>query len=105
VLLAFFLGGLLVGGVVTAFPGLNGAVSSAIAALGGFAWYTGPLVPWIWETISNPGAVYTRSENLNNLLELSVVFCVALPFAVLAGYLGGKLGGRLRNRIATGSAA
>ncbi len=93
-LLAFFIGGLLVGGLVAAFPGLNGAVSAATAAVGCFAWYAGPLVPWIWEPISHPGEVYTRAENISNLLGLSVLFCAVFPFAVLMSYLGGRLGSR-----------
>lgn len=50
-LLVFFAGGLVVGGVVSAFPGLNGAVSAAVTMFGGFAWFVGPVmlsvVPWI----------------------------------------------------------
>ena len=56
-------------------------------------------MPWIWEPISNPGEDYTRSENLGNLLELSVVFCVVSPFAALAGFLSGRSGGRLRTKL------
>ena len=97
-LLAFLLGGLVVGVLASAFAGLNGALSAAVAAFGGFALLVGPIVPWIWEPISNPGEVYTRADNLNNLLELSVIFCAVLPFVVLAGYVGGRLGARLRNR-------
>ncbi len=93
-LLAFFIGGLLVGGLVAASPGLNGAVSAATAAVGCFAWYAGPLVPGIWEPISHPGEVYTRAENISNLLVLSVLFCAVSPFAVLMSYLGGRLGSR-----------
>ncbi len=97
-LLAFFLGAVPVGWLVGAFSGLNGALSTSVAAVGCFAWYAGPLVPWIWEPISHPGEVYTRAENLYNLLEESVMFSLVFPFIVLAGYLGGNLGGRLRNR-------
>ncbi len=90
----------MVGGVVSAFPGLNGGVSAAVTMLGGFAWFVGPVmlsvVPWIWEPISNPGEAYTRADTLDQLLEVSVVFCVVFLFVVLAGYVGGKLGGRLR---------
>ena len=98
-LLTFFLGGLASGGMASSSPGLNGASSVAVAAFGGFAWFVGPLVPWIWEPISNPGEVFTRSENVGNLIVLSVVFCAVLPFVILAGYLGGRLGGRLRTRL------
>ena len=95
-LLASFLGGLLVGRVIAASPGTNGAVGAAVAGVSVFAWFVGPLVSWIWEPISNPGESYTRSDNVGTLLVVSVVFCGILPFIVLAGYLGGKLGGRLR---------
>lgn len=101
VLLAFFLGGLLAGRIASSFPGSNGAVSAGLGAAAVFAYVVGPLIPWIWEPISNPGEAYTRSDNLNSLLEFGVVFCVALPFVVLSGYLGGLLGGRLRGRSAT----
>ena len=96
VLLAPFLGGLLVGRVIAASPGTNAAVGAAVAAVGVFAWFVGPYVPWIWEPISNPGEDYTLSENIDNLIVVSVVFCGILPFIVLAGFLGGKLGSRLR---------
>lgn len=100
VLLAPFLGGLLVGRVVDAFAGTTAAISAAVAAVGLFAWFFGPLVPWIWEPISNLGEAYTRSDNIDNLIIVSVVFCAILPFVMLAGYLGGKLGSRLRERLA-----
>lgn len=99
-LLAPFLGGLLGGRVTAASPGTNAATGAAVAAFGIFAWFVGPLVPWIWEPISNPGEAYTRSDNVNNLLVVSVVFCGILPFVVLAGYLGGELNARLRDRPA-----
>ncbi len=69
---------------------MNGAVSAALTALGGFAWFLGSVVRWIWEPISNPGEVYTRSENLGDLLALSAIFCAVLPFVALVRYLGAK---------------
>ena len=100
VLLAPFLGGLLVGRVIAASPGTNAAVGAAVgaavAAVGIFAVVMGPLVPWIWEPISNPGEAYTRSENVGNLFVVSAVFCGILPFIALAGFFGGRLGQRLR---------
>ena len=95
-LLTFFLGGLVVGGVTSASPGTNGVAGAALIAFGGFLWFVAPLVPSLWEPISNPGEVYTVSENLGNLLTLTTVFCAVLPTVVLAGYLGARLGGRLR---------
>ena len=101
VLLAFFLGGLLAGRIASSFPGSNGAASAGLGAAVVFAYVVGPLIPWIWEPISNPGEAYTRSDNLDVLLQLGIVFCVALPFVALSGYLGGLLGGRMRHRSAT----
>lgn len=101
VLLAFLLGGLLTGRIASAFPGSNGAMSAGLGAAAVVAYVAGPLIPWIWEPISNPGEAYTRSDNLNSLLELGVLFCVALPLVLLSGYLGGLLGGRMRGRPAT----
>ncbi len=104
-LLTFFLGGLAAGRAASTSPGLNGAVGAAITAFGGFAWFVGPLVPWIRVPISNPGEVFTRSDNVGNLITLSVVFCAVLPFVVLAGYLGGRLGGRTRARLVNRAAS
>jgi hypothetical protein len=101
VLIAFFLDGLLVGLVIAVYAGTNAAISAVLVAVGVFAWFLGPLVPWIWEPISNPGEVYTRSEYIGNLIEASVGFFLVFPFIALAGYFGGKLGARLRNRFTT----
>lgn len=95
----FFLGGMASGGVASASPGTNGAVGAALIAFGVFIWTVAPLVPSMWEPISNPGEVYTVSENLGNLLTLTIMFCAVLPLVVLAGYLGARLGGRLRNGL------
>ena len=61
VLLAFFLGGLLAGRIASSFPGSNGAASAGLGAAAIFAYVVVPLVPWIWEPISNGGEVYTRA--------------------------------------------
>jgi hypothetical protein len=53
----------------------------------------------MWEPISNPGEVYTVSDNVGTLLTLIAMFCAVLPFVVLAGFLGARLGGRLRNGL------
>jgi hypothetical protein len=102
-LLTFAVGGLVAGVLVSAFSGLNGALSAAVTALGGFAWFVGPAIastiPWIWEPISNPGEVYTRAEALGELIEVSVVFCAVLPLFVMAGYVGGRVGPLLRSRV------
>lgn len=102
-LLAFVVGGLVVGVVVSGFAGMNGALSAAATAFGGFAWFVGPAIastiPWLWEPISNPGEVYTRADTLSTLIEISVVFCVVFPLLVLAGYVGGRVGTLLRGRV------
>jgi hypothetical protein len=92
----FFLGSILTGAVVSAFPGLNGVLSAAATHLGTFVWYAGGLVPWLFVTPSNPGEAYTRDENVGTLLVVAVAFCAVFPIVVLAGYLGGRLGWRLR---------
>jgi hypothetical protein len=98
-LAAFAVGGLVVGVAAHAFSGLNGALSAAVTALGGFAWWVWGLIPWVFLTPSNPGQAYTRAENVGDLIFFIVVFCVLFPFVVLAGCIGGRLGGRLRSRI------
>jgi hypothetical protein len=76
-------------------------VSAALTAFGGFAWFVGPVVPWIWEPINNPGEPYSRSENLDDVLVLGAIFCAALPLVVLASYLNAKAGERQRDRVVT----
>ena len=95
-LLTFFLGGLVTGGVTSASPGPNGAVGAALLASGSFIWFVAPIVPSMWEPISNPGEAFTGTDNLGNLFELTIMFYTVLPFIVLAGYLGARLGGPLR---------
>ncbi len=82
-------------------PGFNGMVSAALTAFGGFAWFVGPVVRWIWEPITNPGELYSRSENLNDVLVLSAIFCATLPLVVLASYLNAEAGERQRDRVVT----
>jgi hypothetical protein len=96
-LLTFFLGGLVVGVVVSAFAGLNGALSAATAAFGAFAWFVRHLLPWLWEPMSDHGEVYVLNEGLGTLIALTAIFCLVLPLIVLTGYLGARVGGRLRN--------
>lgn len=101
-LLVFAVGGLVVGVLVSPFSGLNGALSAAVTAVGGFVFFWGPVLPpvitWIWKPISNPGEVYTRAETISKLLEVSVDFCAVLPLFILAGYVGGRVGTLLRSR-------
>lgn len=98
-LLTFFLGGLAAGGVTSASPGPNGVAGAALTAFGGFTWFVAPLVPSMWEPISNPGEVYTVSENLGKFLTLTIMFCAVFPFVVLVGYLGARVGSHLRNGL------
>lgn len=87
-LLACFAGGLVAGRLAPDSPGLNGASGTAFGSLGGFVW---SLVPRVFVRPSNPGEVFTRSDNVGTLVFLTAVFCVAL-----GGFLGGRLGGRPR---------
>lgn len=97
-MLAFCVGGFVAGTMAFSLPGVHGAVAAAATAIIGFLWIVWGLLPWAFIQSSNPGDLYTRSENLGNLMVLVAVFCVVFPLAVLTGYLGGKLGGRLRGR-------
>lgn len=97
--LAFFAGGLVVGRLVSSFPGLNGVAGAAGVVAAGFAWLLATALPGILDPINNPGDVYTRSENLQMFLIWGTAFCAVSPFVVLAGFLGGRLGGQLKNRL------
>ncbi len=92
----FFLGSVVTGAVVSAYPGLNGVVSAVATQMGTFLWYAGGLIPWIFVAPTNPGEAYTRDENVGTLLLVAVAFCAVFPVVVLAGYLGGRLGSHLR---------
>jgi hypothetical protein len=94
--LAFFLGGLPVGVMARSYHGLNGVLSSTFVVVVGFVWLLATFLPGLLNPISNPGEVYTRSENLQMLLIYATAFGAVSPFGLLAGYLGGRLGGRLR---------
>jgi hypothetical protein len=100
-LLTFFLGGLAAGVAGPAFSGRNGALGAAITAIGAFAWFVAPLVPSMWEPMSDHVEVYVLNEGLGTLIALTIMFCVVLPFIILAGYLGARFGGRLRNWLHT----
>ena len=95
-LFACFLGGLTAGGLAATSPGLNGGVSVTLGTAGGFLWFSWGLLPWIFVVPSNPGEVFTRSDNVGALIVITLVFCAVFPFVALAGFLGGRLGGRLR---------
>jgi hypothetical protein len=89
-----FIGGYVAGWLSSGSPGINGALCTGLAFFGGFAWFIWSLVPWVFVEPSNPGEVFTRSDNVGALMFLSTAFCVALPFVALAGLLGGRLGER-----------
>ncbi len=95
-LTACTLGGLAAGALSTASPGLNGAVGATLALVGAFLWLTWGIVPWVFVTPSNPGEVFTKSDNIGTLIVLTLAFCAVLPLGVAAGFVGGRLGGRLR---------
>jgi hypothetical protein len=95
-LLACFAGGMVAGRLAPDSPGLNGASGTALGFLGGFVWFVWGLVPSVFVRPSNPGEVFTRSDNVGTLIFLTAVFCAVLPLVALGGFFGGRLGGRAR---------
>jgi predicted permease len=104
-LLACFAGGLAAGRLVPDSPGANGALGPTLGFLGGFVWFVWSLVPWVFVKPSNPGEVFTRSDNVGTLIFLTAAFCTALPFVALGGFFGGRLGGRPRRGVRAGGHA
>ena len=102
--LALFRGGLVVGAVVRSSPGLNGALSGAVVAAVGLAWWSANAIALFLNTTSDTTSD-TPFDDAEKFLIVTVALCVFSPIAILAGYLGGKLGGRLRSRAVLGSAA
>ncbi len=98
--LALFLGGLVVGLVVRASPGLNGAVSGAVVVTVELAWALANTLVLLLNPASG-----TPLDDAEKFLIVTVGLCVVSPIAVLMGFLGGRLGGRLRSRVAPGSAS
>ena len=99
-LLACFAGSFVAGRLTPDSPGVNGALETALGCLGGFVWFVWGLVPWVFVKPSNPGEVFTRSDNVGILFFLTTVFCAVLPLIALAGFFGGRLGGRSRRGVA-----
>ncbi|QIN82522.1 hypothetical protein GBA63_07620 [Rubrobacter tropicus] len=95
---SFLLGGVSAGVVARSRPAINGLTSAAVVVALGFAWLLATALPSLMDPISNPGEVYTRSENLQMLFLWGTAFCAVTPFALLAGYLGGRFGGRRGER-------
>jgi hypothetical protein len=98
-LLACLAGGFVAGRLAPDSPGVNGAVGTALGCLGGFVWFVWGLVPSVFVRPSNPGEVFTRSDNVGTLIFLTGAFCIAMPFVALGGFFGGRLGGRPRRRL------
>ncbi len=102
VLFAFFVGGALIGRVVSASSGPN-SVAGALATIGvGVVWMLVTFIPVILSTFSGSLDAYTRSENLGNLSVFILAFCMVAPLSVLASYLGGRLSGRRQNAARSG---
>ncbi len=95
---SFLLGGVSAGMVARSRPGISGLASAVVVVALGFALLLATALPWLMEPISNPGDVYTRSENLQMLFLWGTAFCAVSPFALLVGYLGGRVGGRRGER-------
>lgn len=91
---ACVVGGAVAGRLARGFPGLNGASGAVLGVFGGFLWFVWGLIPWVFVRPSNPGEVFTRSDNVGTLLFLTMALCVALPFVALGGLVGGRRGGR-----------
>ena len=91
---SFFVGGVSAGVMARSRPGFSGLASAIAVVVIGFVWLLATALPGLMDPISNPGEVYTRSENLQMLFLWGTAFCAVSPFALLAGYLGGKVGGR-----------
>lgn len=104
-LLALFLGGIVVGGSGSSSPGLNGATTAALLVAIVLACLLGSALVSLLDPVDNPGEVYTQAENLQMSLVFVTASCVILPFATLVGYIGGTLGGRLRGTVANRSTA
>lgn len=96
---SFLLGGVSAGVVARSQPGISGLISAVAVVALGFAWLLATALPGLMDPISNPGEVYTRSENLQMLFLWGTAFCGVSPFALLAGYLGGRLGGLRGERV------
>ncbi len=102
VLLAFFVGGALIGRVVSSSPGPNSLVG-ALATIGvGVGWMLVTFVPVILSTFSGSLDAYSRSENLGLLAAWVFAFCGVAALSVLASYLGGRLSGRRQNAARSG---
>lgn len=99
VLFAFFVGGALIGRVVSSSSGSN-SLMGALTTIGvGIVWMLVTFIPVILSTFSGSLDTYTRSENLGNLLASILAFCAVAPLSVLASYLGGRIMGRRRNAV------
>lgn len=88
-LVAFFLGGLLVGRITPSHPessAVAGAVILCAIALVAIFWTWVPFL-LVKDTIAH-------SDNVDTFVLWAVAFCIGSPLAVLMSYLGGRLGGR-----------
>ena len=88
-LAAFFLGGLLVGGITPLYPESSAAAGAVILcaiALG--------LILWMWMPGLLTKDTLARSDSVDTFVIWAVAFLVGSPLAVLMSYLGGRLGGR-----------
>lgn len=96
--LVFFAGGFLSDRLASGFQGFNGLLVAPATMAIVLAFFIWQFVPLLLRPVNNPGEAYTRAENFGNLIELSVIFALAMPPILLASFLGGRLGGRLRGR-------
>lgn len=94
ILLAFFVGGFVVGRLVPLSGGLNGTVMGLIVVLAGLVFLLGNLVT-VLGPVGNPGEFYSQSENLRMLVVALAAYVVVSPIVILAGFWGGRIGRRL----------
>lgn len=94
VFLALLVGGSVAGRLAATHAGLNGIVVGIVLVAVPLVWLLGSLAFVFLEPITNPGDVYTQSENLRMLGVALVVYCVVSPVFILASFLGGRIGGR-----------
>jgi hypothetical protein len=98
ILLAFFLGGLLVVRKVPSSLELSGSIASLICIAVVFASVLAGVMLWLAIPSVFPDKWLTR---LGFLYYWGASFVAVCPFAVVCGYFGAQLGGYLRARAST----
>lgn len=92
-LIAHSLGGALAGRMAWDSPGLNGALSTVLAAFAGVARFLYAALPTI---LGSDTEAFARSEDMGLHLFAVASFVVFFPLTLSMAYFGGLLGGRRR---------